>query len=489
MLYSHKERMFPNMVKIKSTARTHFQMVYKWFLVSAVLLFAFFHVCLTFTRHYFTPENMMFSSDSFMIAMKVDRWYALCLILATIVYLFVYKRHSFRAWDKLKSGQNKVLSKEWIVLLIMQIWYIICCWVYSRTYSNYFQTYDWFLFDFAACALFFFPLALAVGHHKIQKYVDILLHVIIIISTGFIVWALWNLFHLNIVTLPNGLPLGMTQEYTFYPGVNENIGAAIGTSMVMISLYMIATHRWPIKLLYFIVMLPHLFATLLTGSRANFLALFIAFTLFSFMLVWNKTKMQSVLRCILLSTAAAVAAGAAIVYFRTGVFQLFDYITNLSSYISASPEINAHDSLLHDSGRLPIWYASLKMMVSSIRTFFFGYPIFDISQTIKDTLIQLYGSGSAKAHAHNIILQTGLVMGIPGMLMFIAFLVMMVFRCVRVGIGKAKGNLHGAYVLPIIILTFIVVNMFEPFLLFYCSIMACLFFFFCGWIIAIDRDQ
>ena len=478
------------MVKTMSTIKTHSQiMIYKWILRSAALLFAIFHACLTFTRHFFTPENMMFSSDSFMIALKVDRWYALSLVSAAIIYLFVYKRRSFWTWYKLKSGRNEVFSKEWIILLIMQIWYIICCLVYSSIYRDYFRAYDWFLFDLAVSVLFFFSLTLVVGHHIIQKYVDILLHAVMTISTGFIGWALWNLFHLNIVTLPNGLPLGMTQNYTFYPGVNENIGAAIGTSMVMISFYMIATHRWPIKLIYLVLMLPHLFATLLTGSRANFLALFVAFTLFSFVFVWEKTKMQSTLRRALLSTAAAVASATAIVYLRTGSFKFFDKITHLSLLIDVAPETSAQDSILLDSGRLPIWRASLKMMFSSIRTFFFGYPIFNISQAIKDTLIQMYGSGSSMAHAHNMILQTGLVMGIPGMLMFIVFLVMMVFRCVRVGIGKAKGNLPGAYVLPIIILAFIVVNMFEPFLLFYCSIMACLFFLFCGWIIAIDRDK
>ena len=38
-----------------------------------------------------------------------------------------------------------------------------------------------------------------------------------------------------------------------------------------------------------------------------------------------------------------------------------------------------------------------------------------------------------------------------------------------------------------LVLAMLVVNMFEPFLLFYFSAQGCVFFLFCGWIVALDR--
>ena len=73
------------------------------------------------------------------------------------------------------------------------------------------------------------------------------------------------------------------------------------------------------------------------------------------------------------------------------------------------------------------------------------------------------------------------------MLMFIAFLVMMMIRCIRVSLGKTKAVFPGAFVLPISILGMVIVNLFEPFLLFYVSVMGCMFFLYCGWTVAIDK--
>ena len=127
-------------------------------------------------------------------------------------------------------------------------------------------------------------------------------------------------------------------------------------------------------------------------------------------------------------------------------------------------------------------------MFSSGEVFFFGTPLGLIPQGIQESMASIYGSGSLYAHAHNIILQTGLVAGVPGMLLFLGFLWTMLFPCVKIGIGTKESQVPGAYVLPIAVLCMLIVNMFEPFLMFYISVMACLFFLFCGYIVAISRE-
>ena len=126
-----------------------------------------------------------------------------------------------------------------------------------------------------------------------------------------------------------------------------------------------------------------------------------------------------------------------------------------------------------------VWTAAIRLMVSSPGIFFFGLPFDQIPMALDGT--------GGYAHAHNMILQMGLVTGVPGMIAFLAFLVMMAVRSIKVGIGKKTAEYPGIYVIPIAVLAMVIANMFEPFLLFYFSIMGCVFFLFCGLIIAIDR--
>ena len=96
---------------------------------------------------------------------------------------------------------------------------------------------------------------------------------------------------------------------------------------------------------------------------------------------------------------------------------------------------------------------------------------------------------SGQAHAHNMILQIGVTLGVPAMIGFIAYLVITFLRCLRVGLGKSRGQMEGMWVLPLAILGLMIVNMFEPFILLYFSAMGCLFVLFAGWVKALDKGE
>ena len=273
----------------------------------------------------------------------------------------------------------------------------------------------------------------------------------------------------------------MTNSYKFYPGVHQNIAAAIGTTMIMISLYMIIQKPWPLKIIYCLALVIHLDATLLTSSRGNFIALLIALSGVGGMACWHMTRNRAAILRIILSSAAVIIVAGIIWWLRTGVFTIFENITHLSkllgqtsstaSSVESTAPASAQRSLTLDAPRARIWRSSIHIMFSSPRYFFFGVPIGRITTEIQSMINSLYGTNELYAHAHNMILQTGLVTGVPGMGMFIAFLIMMFIRCIRVGL-RANINKHfqGAYVFPIAILAMIIVNLFEPFLIFYISV-------------------
>ena len=333
-----------------------------------------------------------------------------------------------------------------------------------------------------------FLLPLAVGAEKAKRYIDIILHIVMAVSTVYIVWALWNVMHLNFVTLPNGLQIGMTEEYRLDLGVNSNIGAAICFSMVLICLYMIATHRWPIKLIYSIVLVPHLFATYLTNSRGCFIALLFALLLFVFMLLWTSLHQRGLLLRILICGISAAITAVCVWLLRKGIFSLFESITHIAEQRGLDMT-NLVREVGVEKGRVKIWRSSLGLMVSKSGIFFCGIPAPLIPNSICEKMTEIYGDGSAFAHAHNIILQTGLIEGVPGMLLFLAFLIKLLFPCIKTGIGTYQQKYPGAYILPIIILAILIENMFEPFIMYYLSINGCLFFLFSGYIVAIGKDR
>lgn len=478
------------MTRRKQQKATAFQRTYEGILRIAMLLLAAVHMWLSFARHFFAPENNMTASKTLQMMLKTEKWFAVGFLAILIVYLILsftkFKDTSYR----IRLLFRKAVSAEGILLTCLFAYFLLCCYVQSRMYSNIFKTVDITLFDLAVCVFILFPIPIILGPQRAKRYIDVAFHAIMLFSTGYIVWGLWNLFRLNIVSLPNGLQIEMTEQFCLYPGVNQNIGAAIGVTMILICMYMIASHGWIIKLIYAIVMLPHLYATLLTNSRASFVALLIAFTLFAFMLVWDSTKKSGIVKRILFAGMTAAVTAAAIWMLRRGVFRLFDQVTHFSELVPKSQSGGSAVRPINvDTSRLRIWRASVRLMASGGREFLFGTPLALIPSRIKEIVMEIYGFGNRYAHAHNVILQTGLVAGVPGMLLFLAFLIKILFPCIRTGIGKQPHRRQGSYMLPIAVLALLCLNVFEPFLLFYFSVSACLFFLFCGFIIAIDKER
>ena len=478
------------MSRKKLPTATPFQLFCEKGLLVLLMILAAFHLLLSFGRHFLAPENMIARSELLLKLIRIEKWYALALVLIALVYLILCKTKFEPTWYRVKAWRKRLVSVEGILLTCLFLYYLFCCYLQSKAYRNIFLNADLYLFDFAVLVFGLFTLPLAVGAEKAKQYIDILLHIVMAVSTVFIAWALWNLLHLNIVKLPNGLELGMTDGYRLYLGVNANIGAAIGLSMVLISLYMIAAHRWPIKLIYSVLLLPHLFATFLTNSRGCYLALLVSLPLFVFMLLWTSLQKRRLLLRILVCGIAAGAAAVGVWLLRKGAFALFESITHLGELLGIDLDgAELAREVGVDGSRLKIWRTSLGMTVSDSKAFFRGIPYPLIPDLICEKMTEIYGSGSVFAHAHNMILQTGLIEGVPGMLIYIAFLVKLVFPCVKVGISKYQQQYPGAYILPIIILAIIIVNLFEPFILFYLSIMGCLFFLFTGYIVAIYKDR
>ena len=377
----------------KQVKLTGFQRRYELFLQIAAAVVTCLHFWLSFTRHMWAPENLMFRSEILPVLMTVDLWAAILFGAAVLVYVMVTAAYLPKSFDRIKTAVRRFFSVDGIILAAMFLWYVVCCIYHGRGTTALVAGYWPYVMDMGICALILFPLPGILGWKKTKTVLDWVFHLIMAFSTCFVVWALWHLFTLNIVKLPNGLSVGMDQKVTFYMGVNTNIGAAIGITMIMICLYMLAAHRGAVRWVYAAALLPHLLAVLLTNSRSHFIALLVVLPACAFMLAWHGSRKLLLWQRIAAGLAAALCVGILMWFLRFWVFDLFEAVTRYSEKISAAnaaqngsagavPQI-ANQSLTSDTGRLKLWPACLKLMTRSPREFFFGTPLADFFETIK----------------------------------------------------------------------------------------------------------
>lgn len=131
--------------------------------------------------------------------------------------------------------------------------------------------------------------------------------------------------------------------------------------------------------------------------------------------------------------------------------------------------------------REKVWETAVNVLKSNKTAAFFGVTPAGVSQAMKE----LGESRRNYAHAHNEILQMGVSMGVPMMILFAAFLIYMTVKSIRLGMITGRTLFRGACMIPIVFGGFAVATLTEAYLFGYYSIMSSVFFLFCGWINAL----
>ncbi len=445
-----------------------------------------YHMWLSIARHIFSPENLMFRNPVFDPLLRADLWLAVSYAAAVLLYAAISSLCFAGNRKRIADAIRRPFTMEGIIFLALFLWYIVSCLVYGKGTWNCVKGYRPYVIDLAICVLIIFPLPLVLGQRLTRRVTDWVFHLLALASTCFICWVLWTVHRSGTAILPNGLAVKMNKGSSLYVGVNTNIGGAIGVSIVSIALYMIASHRGVIRWVYSLAMLPNLYAVLLTGSRSCFLGLLIIFPVCVFKMLWQTRLLQGKSTAVRMLAILAVSCCAALLFSfcKDWALRLYRAIAQQEDADKAVTQ-----GFFHDTGRLYIWPAALRLMISDPAVFFLGMPLSDFLQACRTTMQEMFGFGFSVAHAHNQILQIGVVLGVPCMAAFTALLVRLLLRCLRVGLGFVDSEMKNAWVLPVCLLAFMVINLFEPFALLYFSSMGCLFCLFSGWVCAIDRDH
>lgn len=439
-------------------------------------------------------------------------WAGAGLAAMSVLYLGVLLLRSKESRQRTRDFFRRTASPELFILTGLLFWFALSSAVNQMTgEKRYLRIEDAYLFEMAVCIFLLFSMTSIVGGENAKKLPELLIHIVVILYTVFTAMCLWRIFHLEVMTFPSGEQGGFTEKVQLILGAHYNITGMIAITMFCLCIYMIFTQEPAIKVLYVLLGIVQLAVVYLSNSRTIFVGLIVFVAAVGFFCPWKALeKKKPPIRLIVSLLICGMCIGT-FWGLRTGTFVLFEKVTHFSEELekeagnlSAESGKYSADELMSRgqyettqlaktgadnvrklnnlSNRTGVWKAALKVMGSSLQRFFFGVTSFGVTDAIRD--IGGYHKEDV-AHAHNIILQVGISMGVPSMILFFTFLILVAIRCIRILLRKTG---IGSYMIPSIVLCFVVINMGEAYLVGYFSVMACFFYLFCGYIVAMDRE-
>ena len=427
-----------------------------------------------------------------------EQWFALVLLIAAIICFVIRIRKDPAEGARTLKKLRRMCSFEQIFVIALLLWYIIDCAIHTQwQMGSTFEANDWRLFLTWLVAFVYFPFAEVSGAKDAKRNIERIIHTTVLIYGTFCAWVVWKYLHMDYVTFLSGRKLSMTETVSMRVGTNQNITAAHAAVMIALCIYMIATQKKKIRILYVPVCFVFLTVAMLTNSRASYGSALCIIALSVFIYLWKRGGLQNLFQKlpfsekfsnklsirILIVSCIAVAGGLAVFLMRRASFAVLQYGVNSSSTdsIDAQGAMRTLDlSLNHRDG---IWIAAVEVLKSSPRNFLLGVLPSNVGQALLDTGLVTKNF----PHCHNLLVQVAVSLGVPAMILFIMFLSSLFIRCVRILIAQDKRYVN-AWVISIVLLCLVILDVMEAYLFANGRVNLPFFYMFAGWIVALDRS-
>ena len=311
-------------------------------------------------------------------------------------------------------------------------------------------------------------------------------------------------------------------------GGNLNITAAAHLLLFGLCLYMLLTQRKAVRIIYAPVTFVYFLAVIVSGSRTSFLALLFMIIATVFLFMWDLLQNRAKTTRIGGALVTAVVVTVLVFALQSVILRMFaktynEYMektyglnstdtvnasdgdntvsaensdnsaetvprtaTSFASYSEAELLLMAHKlgektvshvqaraeeepdedrekgtRKMNDlSGRPQIWVESVKIMFSSPDHFLFGVSPCYVSSRLKKAT----GLGDAINHAHNGLLQVGVGIGFPGMILFLIFEISIIRRCLIILFKGKEALFRHCWILPVIIAGIMITELSEAML-------------------------
>ena len=476
------------------TESNQFFSIYRKVLYWGALGLAEFHLLWTLMRFVIWQKPYL----------KFEKWVGLALVAGTALYLVLAATADAKhrttgqnsaAVQNSTAGQNSALapmrallkrakSPEHIFLAVFFVWYIVVCVVRTLLErKSYFSANDNRLFYAALTAFVLFPLAAIAGRDKVKKTVDVMLLSAVAAYTPVCAWVLWNFYQGVFVNLPSGNVVKLYQGLSLMIGVHRNTTAAYSLILMSVCVYFLVSMKRKVKYVIFIpAAVVHFFVIILSNSRTCYMVLI------AMIIVPALVRGSGYLKRIRVKHKGLVAAGAVLVLAAVVVALYFARSGIIASNAETwreklnNPDAMRVRKMVGLNGRVNIWKASIKLMISSWDRFLFG-----VTPTELPSILWDIGKFPVKQpNCHNMFLQVGTCFGVPMMLMYIWFTASIALRGLRVMKSDAGALFKGAWVIAVIVFGLLMTDMLEVLTFVNSFFNLPVLYILSGWIVGMD---
>ncbi len=414
--------------------------------------------------------------------LRLQKWIAAALFAGAFVYWIIAKAKCPEEVRRIEEFKKRATSPEQIFMLIFVAWYILVCGfrtVYEH--QSYLATNISRIFYMAMAAFPLFPLVEIAGRDKARRVIEIMMNSALFMYTAVCAWVLWNYFHGVLVTLPSGNQVTLYEQRALQIGVQRNITASYSIILVGICIYMLFTAHSKLRFLVYIpCALINIAVIMLTNSRTSFIVL-VAMISGSFLIrALQRMKFKNKGVAIIALVVIVVIGAVLMFYLRNGILSFRSDIWKEKLQNSNAMKARNMISL---NGRVNIWKASIKLMLSSPDRFFFG-----VTPTELQEVLWSIGKFPVKQpHCHNLILHVGCCFGVPMMLAYTWFILSIVKRTFRVMVYSGGKLFENAWTVSMIVSGILLTETVEVLTMANRYFNLPVFFILAGCIVAMDK--
>lgn len=408
--------------------------------------------------------------------------YAMVLLVGAVclwVGLCALRR---KAWAGKQLGEITDACNHWPFFLLVMLYLCFCisaAWLELET-PGALSANRGALYDAAMNLFFLFPFGCWLGMGKGERFVRLLTDVLTASFLLILLYGLWGLYTRGFV------PLGdvgvFVHKGRFYLGCNPNTTGMVSAALMMLGLWRFLRGGRLVKWLYGFAEVILYVGLALSESRGSLLAAAVSFGVFAGLLAWQTWRHPG--KCMRWMLALGTGVAVALVFwFARGLVQMTIPTENLLDGRAVEARGLISDGDDSGSGRLQVWGNTLRGVLSG------------------DAVQLLRGCGSAGitpklrqfgvgvSYTHNQFLEVLTAWGLPAMLIYLLWLVLLAGKCWRIGVAAFERVSLAERVLPLLILLLVINNLFEARLLFYRYVTGNIFFLVAGYVFAMGNRK
>lgn len=415
----------------------------------------------------------------------------IAILIAALGSAYYDVRSDGSYMDRIRSLLRRMCCYEQIYLIALFLWFILVCMIRSAmSGGDYLHHNGDNIFITELSALVLFPLAEYLGPKRARRTIEGMMHFTMVIYTAFSAWSLHKYLRMEFITYPSGTKLEIYKKVAMMMGSHRNVTGSFAALFFCICVYMIMTQKQVVKLLYIPAALVHAMIMFLSNSRGSYYAAMGVVGVTGLIYAWDFLDMKDIKERILGSAFASLSCCLILSELRT---LAFDFAKNSFTKVAeaakaaekaAKPAAEVAKKAAKEAakstgggtaseakeiakkmvaretlglnGREAIWNACRQLLKSGPANRYLGVTPCKVRKMMMD----VGGLRFSMPHAHNVVLQVGVSLGVIAMVLEVIFLIFILLRGMRIVFNRKKfsGN---AWMIPVLLICMYILDTVE----------------------------